>query len=231
MLDEFPTDRDNITNNTIEMVKIDTIDNQVLQTIFDSYNEANTNSFPVRPWMDGDYALKLYIDEICQFALYKCMYEKCIFATNSIEKWQMHMSAHGQVIDYFQKKDNLQKNTRDSLIKYRECPYCPFTAKADHQVVRHMEEEHRRSIFQCAICYYRTIEMDNMVLHMQKFHPNKKEILLCGETCEFLQQDEEIMLQDCENVKKIQCGQGKQLINLLKFICIFLSIIYIFFKY
>lgn len=198
--------------DVIEPVKIDPIDGQALQSVFENYDRNDTNSFLVRPWMDDEHGLKkICIDEICQFALYKCMYEKCIFATNSIEKWQIHMAVHGQLIDFFKKKGALEKHVRDNLIRYRECPYCPFTAKADHQMVRHMEEDHRRSIFQCAMCHYRTIEMDNLVLHMQNHHPNAtKEVLLCGETREFVQQDEEILDQDCENcARRIPCGQGE----------------------
>lgn len=212
MLGEFPTGQDGTAPAV--RIKCDPIHDNVLQSLYDTYGNNETNSFLVRPWMDGDYGVKkMSIDDICQFALYKCMYEKCMFATNSMDSWQIHMAVHGQMIDFFQEKGggSLEKNVRDKLIMYRECPYCSFTAKADHQVLRHMEEDHRRSIFQCAMCYYRTIEMDNMVLHMQNYHPNAtKEVLLCGEVCEFLEQDEEILQQDCENyVKKILCGQGK----------------------
>lgn len=122
------------------------------------------------------------------------------------------MGVHCQVIDHCKEQDMLEKVLRDKLIKFRECPYCHFEAKADHQIVRHIEEEHRRSIFQCAFCYYRTIEMDNVIWHMEKHHADSpKKILLCGETREFLEQDEEILLQDCESyVQKIRCGQGER---------------------
>lgn len=209
MLGDFPTGQDN--GNSIEMIKVDAIDEQTLQNIVDGYKKNYTNTVVVRPWMDGDYGLKSRIDEICQFALYKCMHEKCMFATNSTENWQIHMAVHCQVIDHFKERDSLEKLTRDKLIKFRECPYCGFEAKADHQMLRHMEEDHRRSIFQCTLCFYRTIETDNMVLHMQSCHPDAtKKIMMCGDVREFLQQDEEILSQDCDNyVKKIQCGQGK----------------------
>lgn len=207
MLGDFEPSAENV----MQMIKVAPIEEQILQNVFDSYGRNDTNLFMVRPWMDDEYGLKkICIDEICQFALYKCMYENCIYATNSKTNWQMHMAVHGQLIDFFKSKGTLEKNVRDKLIKYRECPYCCFMAKADHQVVRHMEEDHRSSIFQCAMCYYRTIEMDNMVLHMQDYHPNAtKEVLLCGETREFVQQDEEILNQDCEIVKKTPCGQGE----------------------
>lgn len=123
------------------------------------------------------------------------------------------MKVHFQLIDYFKDKQILDKSIRDKLIKFRDCPYCSYEARANHDMIRHMEEEHRRSIFQCAVCYYRTIEIDNMVLHMKNYHPasDRNEIYLCGKTREFEQQDDEILDQDVEiNVKKIQCGQGMQ---------------------
>lgn len=166
----------------------------------------------VRPWIEGDYGQKPCINTMTQFALYKCMHEKCIFATNSMEHWFIHMKVHLQVIDYFTKENMLEKSTRSNLIKFRECAYCGYEAKANHDVIRHSEEEHHRSIFQCALCFYRTIEMDNMTMHMESFHSAsvQNEVYLCGDTREFNQQDEEILDQDLEtNVMKIQCGQGK----------------------
>lgn len=80
MLDDFPRDGGN--GNLIEMVKVDTMDEQTLQNIVDDYNQIPSNEieFSVRPWLE-DYSSKICIDEICQFALYKCMYKQCIFAT------------------------------------------------------------------------------------------------------------------------------------------------------
>lgn len=195
-------------------VKVDQVDEGTLQNIANNYfQNSDTDTKMVRPWIDADYAQKACIDSICQFALYKCMYEKCMFATNSMEKWFIHMKIHLQLIDHFKEKEMLEKFNRDNLIKFRECPYCPYHAKANHDFIRHVEEEHHRSIFQCVLCYYRTIEPDNMVLHMKKYHRanGRNEIYLCGKTREFEQQDEEILQQDFEtNVKKILCGQGMQ---------------------
>lgn len=193
-------------------IKVDPIDDRTLQSIANNYNQNdNANKQMVRPWI-GDNAQKPCINTITQFALYKCMDEKCIFATNSLENWFIHMKVHLQVIDYFKKENMLEKSTRTKLIKFRECAYCGYDAKANHDVIRHLEEEHHRSIFQCSLCYYRTIEMDNMALHMKNFHPanSQNEVYLCGDTREFNHQDEEILDQDFEiNVTKIECGQGK----------------------
>lgn len=121
------------------------------------------------------------------------------------------MGVHIQLMEYFNQQGCLPKANRD-FIKFRDCPYCCFEARADHQVIRHMEEEHRRSIFQCSSCFYRTIEMDNMLLHMKDYHPTngREQVFLCGDAREFSDQDHEIIDQDCANhVKKISCGQGE----------------------
>lgn len=199
-------------DHIVSMIKVDQMNEEMLKNISVEFNKNETYDFVVRPWIEHDYGRKFCINDISQFALYKCMYEKCIFATNSAEKWQMHMAIHLQLIEYFKQKNCLFKGNRDRLIKFRECPYCGFEAKADHEMIRHMDEEHRRGIFQCPSCFYRTMEMDTVVRHIEHFHPNDrpKQIFLCGNTRDFSQQDEEIMYQDCDvYVQKIVCGQCK----------------------
>lgn len=200
----------NYTNNTI---KIELVDDAQLKSVIDHINEQNdASTIVVRPWIDN-VDRKFSNDTISQFALYKCMSEKCLFATDSMKQWQTHMNSHHQLIGYFERQHLLDKSTRDRLIKFRQCSYCEFQAKADQQIIWHMEEEHRRSIFQCANCFYRTIEIDNMVLHMQIYHPGNDEILLCSESRGFDQQDQEILEQDCgAYVKKIRCDQGDKFI-------------------
>lgn len=194
-------------------IKIDTIDDETLQNIADDFENQTDHEHmqKVRPWIYGDYGRSV-IDPICQFGFYKCMHESCIYATNSMEHWFIHMKKHLQLIDYLDKRaGGLGKALREKYIKFRECPYCGYEAKADHDVIIHMEEEHRRSIFQCSLCFYRSIEMDNLVMHMQICHAasGRNEIYVCGDVREFEQQDEDILEQDIDaNVTKIVCGQG-----------------------
>lgn len=213
-------------------IKIDTIDEQALQYIENNYIQNATEHMQmVRPWINRDYVQKACIDPISQFALYKCMHEKCVFATDSMENWFIHMKIHLQYIDYLKNHDRLTKLNRSQHVKFRECPYCSYAARANHEVIRHMEEEHRRSIFQCSLCFYRTIEMDNMALHMKLCHSGHSQVYLCGDVCEFEQQDEDVLEQDIEvNVAKIRCAQGKceitertafvQCINICAILCV-----------
>lgn len=195
-------------------IKVDTIDDQTLENVANDYNQIDmANMKMVRPWIEDDYGQKPCINAITQFALYKCMHEKCIFATNSLKNWFIHMTVHIQLIDYYKKQNMIEKQTRDKLIKFRECAYCSYKAKKNDHILHHLEAEHHRSIFQCSLCFYRTIEMANMTLHMNNYHPSangQNEVYLCGDTLEFNQQDEEMLEHGIDyNVKKIQCGQGK----------------------
>lgn len=199
------------------IIEVDTIDEnlspQTLQQIAYEYshNEMGTTAMlVVRPWMNHDTARKSCINAISQYAMYKCMLEKCHFATNASKLFRKHMEMHEQVIDYYQQKKLLIGDTHQRLIKFRECAYCPFKAEANDQFIEHVERAHRSSILQCAHCYYRSIEVDNMLLHRNAYHPSSYEaILLCGEKRGFQPHDEDILKNANRNVKKIRCGQNQ----------------------
>lgn len=169
----------------------------------------------VRPYILGDYAKKRSINTMMQYALYKCMYDWCMYATNSETDWQAHMDRHLQLMDVITKKKLLTNEYRSQLIKFRECCYCGSEAQdkkhSAHQVCHHMEMQHSRNTLQCAFCFYRTVETDNMVSHMEVHHPKANhEILVYGIHREFQQKDEEILQDGCEQyIKKIICSQGK----------------------
>lgn len=192
-------------------VKCDPEEAEKLLKIAASYAQMDEYTTIVRPWIFGDYARKPSINLHTQFALYKCMHGKCIFSTDSKELWVDHMQVHIKMIDSFTVKHHrFTKADRNEQKKFRECCYCVRESKTNHEVIRHMEEEHRRCIFQCAHCFYRCIEMDCILIHYETYHPNQsKEILLCGDKRDFEQKDEELLEESYQYVKKIKCGQGK----------------------
>lgn len=174
------------------------------------YKDQNTEHVhSVRPWMDEDYACKSMMGIITQFALFKCMHNNCIFSTNCDESWTEHMVEHLKLIETLDKKGLLNKNCRNEQIKFRECPYCNSALKSNYQVTAHIEFEHQTSIFQCAFCYYRSIEMDSIILHYDCEHPGKKqEVLLCGENREFEHDDGELILFEGQQyIKNFDCGK------------------------
>lgn len=207
-----PTNEYSIETNAIKSLKFDPEEAEKLVKVAESYNRIEEYKTVVRPWIHRDYARKPSINLLTQFALYKCMHGKCVFSTDSTELWNNHMQAHIELMDALaKKKNNFGRADRNELKKFRECCYCTRESKANHEALRHMDEEHRRSIFQCAHCFYRCIEMDNMVLHNEAHHPNQsKEILLCGNEREFEQKDESVLKEGPEYVTRIKCGQGEK---------------------
>lgn len=164
----------------------------------------------VQPWLQmKDCAKKRDINLIAQFGLYKCMSEWCIFATNVIESWENHMKEHISLLDTLSKKQLINNDDHQFIVglnRFHECPYCDSESLTEDHAM-----EHRRSNIQCAFCFYRTNEMDNMVLHMETYHSNAdREILLYNVYRKFQQLDEEILRDGCEQyVTKIICGRGK----------------------
>lgn len=134
----------------------------------------------------GDYAVKRNIHLLTQFALYKCMFSNCVFSTGDEDVWKVHMTEHMKFIDCALTNEII----KNQHMKFRDCPYCGIGLKSNLGVIQHIEEEHRRSIFQCMHCFYRTIEMDNMVLHYEEFHACQRlELLVCDGKREFEDRD------------------------------------------
>lgn len=71
--------------------------------------------------------------------------------------------------------------------KYLNCPYCCLgPVKSAYDLFYHMEKTHSRCTYQCSQCFYRCIEMDYIVLHYEKFHPNnEKEVYIVNNVQEF----------------------------------------------
>lgn len=163
------------------------------------------NGVAIRPWIEGDNAKKPLLHAITQFALYKCMHDECIFATDCQDAWKSHMNRHIEENGKLRKYGALGKD----MIKYRECSYCGKYEKNLPKAIHHMETEHRRSILQCAHCFYRTNEMGNIEIHYGKFHQNRsREVLLCDQMGGFKEYNHEFHRKCLErNVKKMKCGQ------------------------
>lgn len=193
---------------------------------YTSFKANNEYKIIVRPYIFGDYARKLDINTITQFAFYKCMHGACLFACNTEENWKIHMEQHSNLIDLLGEQVKKNSNDKNELLKFCECPYCGYEPKRNKNIecrsldaiCRHMEMEHLRNTIQCAHCYYRTNEMDNIVLHMEKYHPNcDREILLHGMRREFQDSDLEELKQCDRNVTRIKCDLCKYFFGDLNF--------------
>lgn len=185
---------------------------------FEPFKTMKNFNVVVRPYIDEDYARKLNINVITQFSLYKCMHDACLFACDSEENWRVHMEQHSNLIDILGVEQKLKSEYKEQLLKFCECPYCGYEPKRKNNtqcrsldaVCRHMEMEHLRNTIQCAHCYYRTNEMDNIIFHMEKYHRDRKrDILLYSRRREFQDSDLEELKQCDQHITGIKCNLRK----------------------
>lgn len=209
----------------LELWKIDAAEEQSLLNIHSDYDRiTDVFKINVRPWMEGDYAKKPILTLYTQFSQYKCMHMKCIFATDDEEQWKKHMMKHLDIIDVLTKHGMIKKDEGRMHIGFRECAYCYAEAQSNLGFCQHMDITHRTSAYQCIHCFYRTNEMDNIVLHYETFHNDKSpeefgRVLLCNEQQEIEDKDYDLIANDCgKNVKTFICGQGMVFIKIFPFI-------------
>lgn len=118
------------------------------------------------------------------------------------------MAEHIKLIDVLDKRDILSNDVRRRQITFRECPYCVTDLRTNTEVLNHMDAEHRRCIFQCMYCYYRSNEMDYMVCHYEKLHAREhKHILVLGENRYFDEKDFEVLKEGDQYLPKFKCRE------------------------
>lgn len=199
-------------------IKNDPAEKEHLLAVVDHYKQSTIYGFHVKQWISEKWT-KPIISTITQFALFKCMHAQCRFSTNSKEDMEMHMNHHLALIHVLQSADEkLDRTIRDEQIKFRDCSYCDFHGHSNKEILDHVLAEHEQCIFQCAYCFYRSIEVDNIALHFDAHHAKEeRQIYLCGKVREFREQDREVLQEDVVKVPKIECGQGKQFMIVLTF--------------
>lgn len=149
----------------------------------------------VKPWIKNDvnaqpeeanWSTKQRLHIQTQYALFKCMHPSCIFATNDGAKMRIHIESHMDLVGALSQEHELEdKNgAREKHNRCRACPYCVLYKRID--TVQHIEDNHKQSCFQCAHCYYRTIEIVNIFTHNEKYHRSTSEtdyrkFLFCGD--------------------------------------------------
>lgn len=205
-----PSQADQTTSPAL--LKISAEEQERLLNLHNNYDEITSKfNITVRPWFGSDYAKKPRISLFTQYTLYKCMHDECVFATDDPDRFEEHMKKHWDFIDVIQHRIGINKHIRTKHNHFKECPYCNSEFPTNPEFLNHMNIYHRFSPFQCVKCFYRTHEMDNIVLHYEEFHPKiHKDVLLCHEQREVDEKDFEQIEEYCvENIKKFVCGQGK----------------------
>lgn len=102
------------------------------------------------------------LEEISLLCLFKCMSRACAFTSNSRMMMEQHLANHDQV--YRSGPTNLRKC-------WLECAYCDLIAPNSADLLVHINTEHANCGFQCNLCFYRSRDPTNVVVHQKDHHP------------------------------------------------------------
>lgn len=165
--------------------------------------------------------------QISLVALFKCMAIDCIFTTSDRSAMLTHLNNHE---DFLMQPTNSLLGYTDSD-SWLECCYCEkildsCTLLVDHIVCeialnnnqkkdiqknKHIclflqEQQHSSSIFQCAYCFYRSVDPCNVNSHINSHHKDKhRMVLICGTHPKCLSEEIDILTSKSKNLKRVQC--------------------------
>ncbi len=155
----------------------------------------------LKPWLDNPTNklhknCKKMLRDICLYALYKCMDVNCSFTTDNADHMLIHLRNH--------------ENNVSCEPRWLECAYCDIVADSCTLLVKHIQDEHQSSIFQCPYCFYRSCAAYNIVVHLKQFHSSEtKSVLVCnGKTRLYQTEKAFIEKSRAENIRPLRCTEG-----------------------
>lgn len=141
---------------------------------------------------------KKMLRDICLYALYKCMDINCVFTTDNADHMLTHLRNH-------------ENNLSNEAPSWLECAYCDIMADSCTLLVKHIQDEHQSSIFQCPYCFYRSCVAHNVVVHLKLYHAaEKKSVLVCNGKPRMYSTEKALIEKSREeNIRKLICTEGK----------------------
>lgn len=206
-------------NNDDTELRLDDSQIQAFLDLYETHKKTAANNsksgqlkINVKPWSIEPYFIRndsKKLSDVVLYGRYKCMATYCVFATNDVTKMRKHLENHVTYMKFLEKTYNISPQ-KDML--WTKCAYCDMTCEPNStDLINHINQEHGTSMFQCSCCYYRTIELDNIVTHMSEFHKeNAKLVLLCeAEKPNLLTEKLKMQQSRKSNMPEYPCGIGK----------------------
>lgn len=151
----------------------------------------------LRSNMKYQIAYKNMLNKNSLIALYKCMGKKCSYTTDNPREFVIHMNHHEQKLfrqrEWIEKmfkldianaksdaeKESLKAKRNQEINKYGDyfhyCAYCHYKGK---ELVHHINDVHRKDVYQCGFCFFRTCVSQTCLEHFRKSHSNKNLIMI-----------------------------------------------------
>lgn len=92
---------------------------------------------------------------------FKCMARHCAYTSNICIEFSEHLKGHDAPLC--------------------SCAYCLVDFPARDNLICHLMQEHKKSLFQCSLCFYRAFSKTQVCIHFRKFHSCEKgHIISCS---------------------------------------------------
>lgn len=192
-------------------------DKQTLTSILQSHlpsmitNQPKEYKNPLKPWTKCPFikyetTIKQMLRDVSLIALYKCMSINCIFTTDDPIIMFEHINNHEEHVRLCQNSSNQTKSL--DHISWLECSYCDKMEDSCALLIKHIQNVHSTSIYQCAYCFYRTVDPSNIVTHQKMYHAKQELLILVamGQTKHLYSQIDFMLKGKNEFVHPIKCG-------------------------
>lgn len=163
------------------------------------------NTVRLKPWTNmvttkNQEHCRSMLEEKSLMCLYKCMSRSCAFTTNNRFFMEQHLQLH----------ENIHSNNTNSRKCWLECAYCDIIATNVNVLLAHIDAEHATCGFQCNLCFYRSRDPTNVVVHQKTYHPMgtvPKRILIMPDHLKSFGDDEWKSMQESlrKNVLPLHC--------------------------
>lgn len=169
----------------------------------------DSNVNVLKPWTKSESQKSAAVNsfmlrDVSLYSLYKCMAVDCQFTTNLSDRMLTHLRSHD-----FQMETAVGGLFSDTS-SWLECAYCEVIADSCTLLVKHIQDEHATSIFQCPYCFYRSCAAYNVVIHTKQLHKAQRHfVLVCNGKTKMLASELSVIHQARDvNVRAISCGKG-----------------------
>ncbi|XP_055535324.1 uncharacterized protein LOC129724436 isoform X2 [Wyeomyia smithii] len=169
------------------------------------------NTVRLKPWTNmvttkNQEHCRNMLEETSLLCLYKCMARSCAFTTNNRYFMEQHLNLH---------ETRYVSGPSAPRKCWLECAYCELIAPNCTVLLVHIDQDHSTCGFQCNLCFYRSRDPTNVVVHQKTYHPTNlttKNILIMPDNLQSFGDDEWRSMQESlrKNVLPLHCTICKE---------------------
>lgn len=149
-----------------EMHHLQAVHTNPVSAQFKKISEANPK---LRPWLRNELEVtqsskveKMLKSKNCLIATYKCMERSCDFVESCEHLFGLHLVQH----------------EKTKGLGHTKCCYCVEKFEDSKSLISHVKTVHANDVHQCSYCFYRSVDLFNVLTHIEVHHEFKKRIVI-----------------------------------------------------